>query len=504
MTTNYENINHIKTLSKKQFDALYELNQLINSEVIKDSLIEQALDLVINVINAERGLFTKYDSEKKDFSIISARNVEQENIKVLSNFSSNMLQEVIDKKEPVLYHDLQSDPHASQYDSVQLQNIKSVIGVPIIQNENVWGVILADSQKDRKEFTEENLSFLKFFSNLFSSALERVDFVERIQDENLILLNQLQANEQLPDMIGNSDAMRKVAKLFHKVAQSDATVLIYGESGTGKDLAAKAIHKLSKRKDYPYLAQFCGSIPDSLLESELFGYKKGAFTGANSDKKGLLEVANKGTFFFDEIADISSPLQAKLLRVLENKEIIRLGDTSVKQIDVRIVVATNKSLEKLVENGEFREDLFYRLNVFPIKLPPLRERREDIPLLVNHFVNELSNNELKIDSNAMKLMQQYQWPGNIRQLRNVIQRAVILCNSNRIEAEHIIIENGKNGDGFSGTLKDYEMQILKKRLEEFDGNRTAAAKSLGVSVRWVQNKIKEMEDDKKILTDKRN
>ncbi len=496
MAFNYENIDHIKTLSRNQFEALYKLNELINSSMLKDSLIEHSLDLVINVINAERGLFAKYDREKEDFSIISARNIEKENISVLSEFSSNILKTVIDKKEPVLYHDVQSDPNVSQYESIQLQNIKSLIGVPIILNGEVWGVILADSQKDRKEFTEENLSFLNFFSNLFSSAIERIDFVEKIQDENQLLLNQLQSNEKLPDMIGSSEAMRNVAKLIHKVAQSDTTVLIYGESGTGKDLAAKAIHKLSKRKDNPYLAQFCGSIPDSLLESELFGYKKGAFTGALTDKKGLLEVANNGSFFLDEIADISSPLQAKLLRVLENKEIIRLGDTSVKQIDVRIIAATNKNLESLINKGEFREDLFYRLNIFPITLPPLRERRDDIPLLTKHFINEFSDKEVKLQSGAMKKLQEYYWPGNIRQLRNVIERAIILCNTDRIETEHILLESDEGKDGFRGTLKEYELILLKKRLDEFNGNRTLTAKSLGVSLRWVQNKLKELDEDK--------
>ncbi len=496
MSFNYSNINHIKTLSKDQFEALFELSQLLNSTTIKDNLIEDSLDLVINVINAERGLFTEYDSESRKFSIISARNIEKENIKVLSSFSSNMLKEVIEKKEPVLYFDLQSDPQVSQYDSIQLQNIKSVIGVPIIQDNSVWGVILADSQTDRQEFTEENLSFLKFFSNLFSSALERIDFVEKIQDENQILLNQIEANEKLPNMIGNSKSMREIAKLFHKVAQSDATVLIYGESGTGKDLAAKAIHELSKRKGNPYLAQFCGAIPDNLLESELFGYKKGAFTGANSDKKGLLEVCDKGTFFFDEIADISSSLQAKLLRILENKEIIRLGDTVVKKIDVRIVAATNKDLEQLVKEGSFREDLFYRLNVFPIKLPPLRERKDDIPLLVNSFIKEFSDEDLKVNASAMRLMQNYNWPGNIRQLRNIIQRAIILCNSNIIDSEQIMLEEGNNKSSFGGTLREYEKEIIMKRLEELDGNRTATAKSLGVSLRWVQNKLKEFSEKK--------
>ena len=494
MTYNYSNINHIKTLSKNQFEALSQLSQLLNSNTIKDNLIENSLDLVINVINAERGLFTKYNSRKNEFSIITARNIEKENIKVLSNFSSNMLKEVLEKKEPVLYFDLQSNPKTSQYDSIQLQNIKSVIGVPILQNNSVWGVILADSQTNRQEFTEENLAFLKFFSNLFSSALERINFVEKIQDENQILLNKVQANEKLPNMIGNSKAMRVVAKLFHKVAQSGATVLIYGESGTGKELAAKAIHELSKRKEKPYLAQFCGAIPDNLLESELFGFKKGAFTGANNDKKGLLEVCDKGTFFFDEIADISSSLQAKLLRVLENKEIIRLGDTVVKKIDVRIVAATNKDLKELVDEGVFREDLFYRLNVFPIKLPPLRERKDDIPLLVDSFIKEFSDEELTIRVGAMKLMLSYNWPGNIRQLRNIIQRAVILCSSNIIDTEHILLEEKNDESPFSGTLREYEKQLLLKRLDELNGNRTAAAKSLGVSVRWVQNKLKEISE----------
>jgi Nif-specific regulatory protein len=494
MTYNYSNINHIKTLSKNQFEALSQLSQLLNSNTIKDNLIENSLDLVINVINAERGLFTKYNSQKNEFSIITARNIEKENIKVLSNFSSNMLNEVLKKKEPVLYFDLQSNPKTSQYDSIQLQNIKSVIGVPILQNNSVWGVILADSQTNRQEFTEENLAFLKFFSNLFSSALERINFVEKIQDENQILLNKVQANEKLPNMIGNSKAMRVVAKLFHKVAQSGATVLIYGESGTGKELAAKAIHELSKRKEEPYLAQFCGAIPDNLLESELFGFKKGAFTGANNDKKGLLEVCDKGTFFFDEIADISSSLQAKLLRVLENKEIIRLGDTVVKKIDVRIVAATNKDLKELVDEGVFREDLFYRLNVFPIKLPPLRERKDDIPLLVDSFIKEFSDEELTVSVGAMKLMLGYNWPGNIRQLRNIIQRAVILCSSNIIDTEHILLEEKNDESPFSGTLREYEKQLLLKRLDELNENRTATAKSLGVSVRWVQNKLKEISE----------
>ena len=277
------------------------------------------------------------------------------------------------------------------------------------------------------------------------------------------------------------------------MAKTDATVLILGESGTGKDLVARAIHELSLRRGNPFLAQFCGSIPDNLLESELFGYKKGAFTGANSDKKGLLEVADAGTFFLDEIADISNPLQAKLLRVLENKEIIPLGDTQVRKINVRVIAATNKELKNMVKEDKFREDLYYRLNVFPIKVPPLRDRGSDIVLLANHFINGISDQKILLTAEAVKKMNNYNWPGNVRQLNNVIQRAVILADDDKISAEHIIWDDEGSDVNLDGTLKEVEIKLLADRLKRYDGNRTLAAKSLGVSVRWVQLKIKEFE-----------
>lgn len=489
-----ENINHIKNLSKEEFEALFEFTQVLNSPNQQESLIENAIDVVINVINAERGLFVKYDEPTNNFSIISARKISNESITDLNQFSSGILQKVIREKRPLLYHDVMGDPNLSQFESVQIHRIKSVIGVPIIRDRKVWGVIVADSTLDRREFTEENLIFLNFFSNLVALALDRIIKLEELEKENRILINKLQSTEEIPEMIGNSPVMRNLAQLIHKVALTDATVLITGESGTGKEIAAKAIHQLSRRKDKPFLGQFCGSIPDSLLESELFGYKKGAFTGANSDKQGLLEAADGGTFFLDEIADISTALQAKLLRVLENMEIIRLGDTKVKKIDVRIVAATNKDLHALSMDGNFREDLFYRLNVFPIKMPPLRERREDIPLLASHFVKKLAQKEIPIDPSAAKKLEGYYWPGNIRQLINVIQRAVIICDSNKIYADHIILEDSKDLIDFKGTLGEFEVLLLKKRLEEFNGNRTLTAKSLDVSVRWIQLKLKELSE----------
>lgn len=486
-----DNIDHIKQITKNQFEALYHISSVLNSAVYEGVLINETLDLIIRVLNAERGLFVKYNGDN-NFSIISARNIQQENIKDLSSFSSGILQQVIETGQPRLYHDVQNDPRVSQFESIQIHNIKSVLGIPIFHGNNIWGVILVDSSLNRKEFTQENLVFLNFFSNLVSLALDKIVKYEELQNENRILRNQIQASRKIPEIIGESKPMQVMASLIYKVAATDATVLLLGESGTGKELVARALHQLSERKDKPYLAQFCGSIPDTLLESELFGYKKGAFTGANSDKKGLFEVASNGTFFLDEIGDISFALQAKLLRVLQNREIMRLGDTNVIKVDVRIVAATNKDLQQMTKEGKFREDLFYRLNVFPIRIPPLRERRGDIPLLVKYMIKKYSGKDISVSGETMKILERYNWPGNVRQLENVIQRAIILCDTNKILPEHIIIEENSDSLNFNGTLREYEKALLMKRLDEFDGNRTLTAQSLGVSVRWVQLKLKEL------------
>jgi Nif-specific regulatory protein len=484
----------IKNFNAEQFNALYQISELLNASYIQDNLVEKALDLVIETLKAERGLFVQYNQDST-FSIVGARNVGQENVENLSEFSSGILQKVITEKEACIYHDVQSDPNLSQFESVQIQKIKSVIGVPILYKGKIWGVILADSQSNRREFTEDNLLFLKFFANLVSLALERILEFEKLQDENLILRNQLDTIQTIPEMIGQSPAMIQLANLIKKVAKTDATVLILGETGTGKDLAAKAIHDLSSRKDQPFLAQFCGSIPDTLLESELFGYKKGAFTGATQDKKGLFEVADNGTFFLDEIADISVALQAKLLRVIQNQEIIRLGDSVVRKVNVRLIAATNKDLKQLVKEGKFREDLFYRLNVFPIITPPLRERKEDITLLADHLLHKHGNSTIHFTPETIKKLEGFSWHGNVRQLENVIQRSIILCEGDTILPEHIILEEADTiEENEELTLKELEKILLIKRLEKYNGNRTLTAKSLGVSVRWIQLKLKEIDD----------
>ncbi len=485
----------IRNITKDQFEALFQISRMLNDILIPENLIEKSLDILIETLQAERGVFVRYDSLSGQFEILAARNVAHESIEDLSVFSSGILQKVIKQQEPILYHDVQSDPGLSQFESVRIQKIKSVLGVPVYYQGRIWGVILADSQKNRTEFNEENLLFLEFFANLVSLSLDKILYLDSLQKENLALRHKLENIGSTENMIGQSPAMQKFFALLRKVARTEATVLITGESGTGKDLAARAIHNLSPRKNRPYLAQFCGSIPDTLLESELFGYKKGAFTGATTDKKGLFEVADGGSFFLDEIADISMALQAKLLRVIQNQEIIPLGDTRVKKVNVRILAATNKDLQRMVKEGKFREDLFYRLNVFPIHLPPLRDRYGDVPLLTRFFIKKISGKEVPVHPEAMKKLEQYSWPGNVRQLENTIQRALILSEEKKILPEHIILDVEENPANFAGTLKELEKLVLKQRLEKFAGNRTLTAKSLGVSVRWIQLKLKEMQSD---------
>jgi Nif-specific regulatory protein len=491
------NLDQLKELSNEQFETLYKISQTLNSAELQDSLIENVIDLILKVLKADRAVFVKYNSERNNYEIIAARNIKKENIHDPTEFSSGILQQVTRSKQPILYHDVKSDPAISGFESLQIHNIKSVIGVPVFNNERIWGIILADSSTNRREFNDSNLLFLNFFSNLVSLALDRIIDLEKLKDENRVLLKELQQSDKIPDIVGESKVMVELSKMVNKVAATDVTVLILGESGTGKDLVARAIHKIGDRKDKPFVAQFCGSIPESLLESELFGYKKGAFTGANNDKKGLLEVADKGTLFLDEIADISPSVQANLLRVIENREIIRVGDTTIRKVDIRLIAATNKDLKELVSEGKFRDDLFYRLNVFPIKLPPLRERRGDMPLLAKHFIRQLGKGKYSIEASAIKKLESYYWPGNVRQLLNVLNRSIILCESNRITEKDIIFENENEDSNValsgSGTLKELEKLLLLKRLDEYNGNRTLTARSLGVSVRWVQLKLKEIE-----------
>jgi DNA-binding NtrC family response regulator len=302
-------------------------------------------------------------------------------------------------------------------------------------------------------------------------------------------------------MVGESPAMQKVKELVLKVAPTDATVLIRGESGTGKELTARAIHANSPRAKQPFLAVNCAAIPENLLESELFGYLKGAFTGADKDKAGLFELAEGGTLFLDEVAEAGAPVQAKLLRALEEKAFLPVGAAREVSVDVRIVAATNKDLERLIAAGVFREDLFYRFNVFPVELPPLRERAEDIPRLCERFLSDLGSGALPLSTEVLALLRRYAWPGNIRELRNILERAHILSGGERIELNHIALpENAESGGGgFAGPepmnlcIEDHERRLIQLALHRAGGNKTRAAELLGLTRRALYSRMERLE-----------
>ncbi|GJL79636.1 MAG: acetoacetate metabolism regulatory protein AtoC [Nitrospinaceae bacterium] len=305
-------------------------------------------------------------------------------------------------------------------------------------------------------------------------------------------------------IITNNEAMKKLLKFAENIAYSKSTVLIIGETGTGKELFARLIHQCSPRADKPFMPINCAALPEGLLETEMFGHEKGAFTGADSRKEGKFEMASKGTLLLDEVTEMPLPLQAKLLRVLQEHEIDKVGGKEAIPVDVRVIATTNRDVKKRIAENQFREDLYYRLNVIPIKLIPLRERKEDIPLLAEHFLQqhckEMQKTAPEIDQTTMALLKKYHWPGNIRELGNIMERATLMCKEERLLPGHLFFEEGSDLDGetgskplsnFRGTIYDMEKELILQTLEEVNGNKTRAAESLGISIRTLRNKLTE-------------
>ncbi len=336
------------------------------------------------------------------------------------------------------------------------------------------------------------------FAVVIEKALER----RALACENKQLKDCLETRTRFAQMIGESEPMQRVYSLVEMVADSDVTVLLTGESGTGKELVARAIHHKSRRSNGPFVSLNCGALPENLFESELFGYDKGAFTGATTNKMGRFELADGGTLLLDEVGELSLKSQVDFLRVLETKEFRRLGGTKIVKVDTRIVAATNRNLKEAVNDEEFREDLYYRLNVVPIHLPPLRERGDDIPLLADRFMEEFSaqhhRQPKEISRQAMRLLRLYAWPGNIRQLRNLIERLVVTVQDPLIEPDHLPEEiQVSRADArtlvvsLGSPLKEIEREAIRRTLIEVTNHREKAAKLLGISLRTLQYKIKE-------------
>jgi two-component system response regulator AtoC len=340
-------------------------------------------------------------------------------------------------------------------------------------------------------------------------TLRKAEEREQLRKENQLLRKEVAREYSFENIVSKNEKMQAIFDVIRKVSHYKSTVLVTGESGTGKELVARALHYNSDRSQNPFVAVNCGAIPENLLESELFGHAKGAFTDAIRTKKGLFEEADGGTLFLDEIGDLPGQLQVKLLRVLQDGEIRRVGESKPIQIDVRIVAATVKDLQKEVNEGRFREDLFYRLNVLPLHIPPLRERKEDIPLLIHHFIGkynkEMNKNVASVDHRAMETLMSYKWFGNVRELENTIERAIVLSEKKYIELENLPIEIQNFKEEFQlealpeeeysikKASKSLEINLIRKALKKTKGNHTHAARVLEISHRALLYKIKEYE-----------
>ncbi len=384
------------------------------------------------------------------------------------------------------------------------EKMLSFICVPIKHGRQTIGALSIDREYKKNMDFEKDLRFLAVLSGLIAQTVIRIrafnEEKRRLERENIRLKIELSGKYQIGNIVSGSSRMQEVFEMISRVADSNATVLLRGESGTGKTLVAKSIHFSSKRAKRSFVAVNCSALPETLLESELFGYEKGAFTGANSAKKGRFELAEGGTLFLDEIGELSQAVQVKLLNVVQDREFQRLGGVKPQKCDVRLVTATNRNLEKAVEDGSFREDFYYRLNVFPIYLPSLRDRRTDILLLAEFFLKEYNKendkNISRISTPAIDLLMQYHWPGNVRELQNCIERAVLICDEESIKSYHLPptlqtaeTAGRRNPLSLATAVENFERELIIDALKKCKGNQTKAARQINTSLRIINYKI---------------
>jgi Nif-specific regulatory protein len=428
----------------------------------------------------------------------------------------SVFRKVVNERAAVVAADAPRE--VGQSESLMGAQIRSTLGIPLWKGEEILGIIQVDNRKATGVLTSNDLDVMAVLAQNASLAVANARVTkrlraaeERLRKENAFLKVKEQERrtgskkDGPPEIIGQSAPMKQLLQQLEKVVNTRVTVLIEGETGVGKELIAASVHYRSNRRDRLFVVQNCAAMPETLLESELFGHKKGAFTGAHEDKRGLFEVADGGTLFLDEVTEMPLSLQSKLLRVLQEGDIRPIGATQEKKVNVRIVAATNRNLEKEVAEGRFREDLYYRLKVFPLRVPPLRERREDIPLLAAHFLQRFSVEFGKpaggFSQQAMELLQSYDWPGNVRELQNEVQRLVIQLDSGGFVTPDMLSPRVRQVEGMlervrptKGTLKEMmdqvERWLLIEALREHSNNKTAAAKALGITREGLHKKLR--------------
>jgi transcriptional regulator with GAF, ATPase, and Fis domain len=445
----------------------------------------QLLGMLFDVVPAQRAAILFLDDAGEIAKSAAWDRVHGPEVPV--RVSRTLLKKIIAGRTSLLLDNLKRSP-LGQVESLQSAGVRSVLCVPLILNDRVSGAIYLDTRSPEKPFDSDHLQLVAAIAGLISLAWKNVRHVEKLREENKSLQEEINLNHEL---VGNSPRMRAVYELIRRVAATDSTVLIQGESGTGKELVARAVHNSSSRANGPFVAVNCAAITETLLESELFGHEKGAFTGAIAQKKGKIELANGGTLFLDEIGEFAVGLQAKLLRILQEREFERVGGTRPMKIDVRFVAATNRGLLEAVETGTFRRDLYHRLNVVSLTLPPLRERAEDISLLADYFLAKASRKcrmrPKPISAEARACLLSYDWPGNVRELEHAMERALVMGASDQILPEDLPAEildaaPAESGSSakYQNSVKEQKKQVVLKAMQQGGGNYIEAAKILGL------------------------
>jgi len=500
-------------ISRRMLNALNAIGQKLTSILDLDDLLTNLIDLSIENVRAERGMVFLRDEATGEMRLTCARNMDKESLDEVSSFSRSVIKRVAEG-HTLLEVDVGKDPGLSTLHSLVIHEIKSILCVPMRTRGRTVGVIYLDTRRAAQMFTDKERTFIESFASQAAIAIENARVFGDINAENARLKREAAGKGRFENLIGTSAAMMKMADTISGVVGSDCNVLISGESGTGKELVAKAIHYNGPRQKRKFVAIDCGALPESLLEAELFGFARGAFTGADKDKVGLIEESHGGTLFLDEITNTSVSLQAKLLRVLQERELRRLGENTSRRVDARVIAATNADIKALIKAGQFRSDLYYRLNVVTIEVPPLRDRREDISLLLEHFLRQRSPDEgtrRRLGPGVVETLSRYDWPGNVRELENVVERMLVLAQGPILSqhdlprdiraaaglqdvvavARNAALDGGNNGPADIGSgYKTGEQMLVEDALRRFGGDKAKAARFIGWNRQKLYRKMK--------------
>jgi Nif-specific regulatory protein len=488
-----------------KFGTLIEISALINSNYgDATSLLTQILGSATRLTEGEASSLILRDPESGKLHFTIALGPKGPEVKhFILNPGEGIAGWVAQHGQSLIVNDVETDARFFSEISKSIGYANhSILAVPMRVREETVGVIEIINKRDKKYFTQDDLQWLELFAVQAAIALENARYLEKAKDEIRNLRDQVQENRGWHTLIAESPAILEKLELIGRVAKTSSSVLILGESGVGKELFAEQIHLKSERHEGPFIRVNCAALPEGLLESELFGHVKGAFTDAVQSRKGRFELADKGTIFLDEIGDLPLKLQAKLLRVLQQRTFEKVGSSEPVTVDVRIVAATNHDIEKLVEKGEFRSDLYYRLNVLPMHIPPLRQRKEDIPALAEAFLKKFARETNKrfegYTEDAMEIMLSYSWPGNVRELENAVERAVVIAKDVRVGAQDLLLGRGAGqvdeykGKSLKEALTIFKRHFIRKALEDNRWNQTEAAKVLDIQRTYLSRLLKEL------------